>query len=376
MRKDKLVLLALLISVVSCLACHGTVKDAAHASGTEQSTANEGVSENGPRSLEHLQLLDSAHWFVADSLALWKTNDGGRSWAVSYNPRTEDDVRVYIRGVSFVSYQIGFLIDRERLYRTDDAGISWTETGIVGDGHEEYFLTNLCFVDSLHGWAVGAVFGNNPRSAPYAGAVLRTTDGGKTWLRQQVYLPANGSSNPIRWDLKDILFVSEKLGWAVGDRVIYWTIDGGDTWEIASINSRSYSQVFTRVRFRDEEIGWITVRNSNHFLLTTDSGRNWKLLTGPGPFLGQSPEVVFLDRQRGYAVNRKLYKTEDGGKSWTIPPESREDRGKEYVGLDRARDGTLIALALEGNTMVALTSRDARGTWRSHNLNRSTRRNF
>lgn len=372
MKSDKMVRLVLVITVFGCLACRGTDKDPAQVSGAGHSKVNESASTNGPRSFEHLQLLDGEHWFVADSIILWKTDDGGRSWSMSYKPKPERDVRVYIRGVSFVSYQIGFLIDRERLYRTEDAGVNWSETGIVGDGREEYFLKNLCFIDSLHGWAVGAAFGKNPESAPYTGVVLRTTDGGQTWLRQQVDPPANDFANPSRWDVEDILFVNEKLGWAVGDCVLYWTIDGGDTWKLASIDSGSHSQVCTRVQFVDEKNGWITVRDSSDFLRTTDAGRHWKLLKGPGRFLGPSAEVVFLDRERGFGVNRALYKTGDGGKSWTISPESRADRGKEYVGIERARDGTLIALAFEVNTIVAFTSRDAGATWRSYHLHKST----
>ncbi|MFY9556471.1 MAG: YCF48-related protein, partial [Blastocatellia bacterium] len=189
-----------------------------------------------------------------------------------------------------------------------------------------------------------------------------------TWHRQQINPPAQDSTNPSRWDLKDVLFLNERLGWVVGDGVIYWTMDGGDAWQLASITSGGNRQVCTRVRFLDEQTGWITVRHSNEFLITTDGGKHWKLLKGPGPFLGPSADLIVLDRQHGFAVNRALYETKDGGKSWSTPPESKTERGKEYLQLERAVDGTLIAFGFDVNRMVALTSRDAGATWQSYNL--------
>jgi photosystem II stability/assembly factor-like uncharacterized protein len=316
-----------------------------------------------PNNMEHMQLLDSEHWFSSDSFKLWKTDDGGRTWAVSYSAKADDNVRQHIRGVSFVSSQVGFLIDRDRLLRTDDAGISWSEIGTIRDTGGDYFIEALCFVDSLHGWAAGSKLGATIDAPPFVGAVLCTKDGGRTWSRQQVSPPDIYSSAARRWDIKDLLFLSEKLGWAVGDDVIFWTKNGGERWERATVNPVNYMFVFDHVRFLDDRNGWTTARDTKEFFVTDDGGRHWHLRSGPGRFLGPSAEVVFLDSRRAFAINRFLYETKDGGRRWSRRFADSPDQGPEYLGIDRARDGTLIAFGFDTSGRVIMVSRDSGATW-------------
>jgi hypothetical protein len=73
-------------------------------------------------------------------------------------------------------------------------------------------LFDVSFPTAGEGWACGRW-----------GAVIHTTDGGRTWARQD--------SN-TDYTLSSISFVDAKNGWAVGDRgTILHTRDGGATWQ-------------------------------------------------------------------------------------------------------------------------------------------------
>lgn len=358
--------LAVVILVSECLACNSsTSRHPAYANARPDSAIVESVAST-PKDLLHTQFLDSEHWFASDLFSLWKTDDGGRSWVASYNALQADNTRQRIRGVSFVSYQIGFLIDRDRLLRTDDAGISWVEIGRISDGPDEYFIDALCFVDAFHGWAAGSALGSSVDNPPYVGAILCTVDGGRTWVRQKVNAPKITSRTGTRWALKDLLFMNEKLGWAVGDYVLCWTDNGCETWQLGAVNSGGFTFVYDRVRFLDELHGWSTARDTKEFFVTDDGGRHWQLRNGPGKFLGPSAEVAFLNSRRGFAINRFLYETEDGGKKWVRLRDDPSSHGAEYSGIDRARDGSLIAFGFKDNVMMTLVSRDAGASWRSN----------
>jgi len=158
--------------------------------------------------------------------------------------------------------------------------------------------------------------------------------------------------------------MNDKLGWAVGDDVIFWTDNGGEKWWLATVNSGGYPSDYNRVRFLDELHGWSTARDTKEFFVTDDGGRHWERRNGPGQFLGPSAEVAFVNPRRGFAINRFLYETDDSGKSWKRVRNNDPDNGAEYLGIDRARDSSVIAFGLEANGMVTLVSSDGGGTWR------------
>lgn len=226
------------------------------------------------------------------------------------------------------------------------------------DDHAEYFINNCYFVDSIHGWAVGLMlskdFISNPKSPPYVGAILCTKDGGSTWERQRLNGPDGLPANNKRWDLKDIFFLSEKIGWTVGDTVIYRTVDGGEHWIPAGVNGA----VCERVSFIDEQHGWVMMRDTNATLKSSDGGRNWTIIPGPAPFIGVPTEVVFLTPQHGFAACVYLYETTDGGLSWQRRSDVQGIAGVEYTHIRQARDGSSLVIGHGSKTFPTLVSND------------------
>jgi photosystem II stability/assembly factor-like uncharacterized protein len=120
------------------------------------------------------------------------------------------------------------------------------------------FLSDVFFLNNNLGWVVG----NN-------GTILRTVDGGHTWLE-----PANPL--PVEVSMYSVYFVNENVGYAGGTHdLILKTIDGGANWSVVSFTSVNGS--IRAIYFADENKGWVLSSTSGggQISYTTNGGANW-----------------------------------------------------------------------------------------------------
>jgi photosystem II stability/assembly factor-like uncharacterized protein len=119
-----------------------------------------------------IQFVDEMHGWAVIQGHILATSDGGKSWS----PQTTGPIE--ISGVTFVDADRGWATQVVGMLRTVDGGAHWTP---VGQPRVEF--TQVQFQDSEVGWALRL----NPEvtSGP-AGAVVKTTDGGQTWVDQSV----------------------------------------------------------------------------------------------------------------------------------------------------------------------------------------------
>src|SRR5439155_24430182 len=159
-------------------------------------------------------------------------------------------------------------------------------------------LASVSFVDENIRTAVGEV-----------GAILRTTDGGGSWSRQESRTTVN---------LMGVAFTDANTGTAVGssifgsDGIILRTTDGGATWVT---QESGLANGLNAVSFVDENNG-TAVGNGGAVLRTTDGGNNWSSQTSGTP--NQLNAVAFTDEDHGTAVGStgKIIRTTDGGSTW------------------------------------------------------------
>ncbi|HEY1202296.1 MAG TPA: YCF48-related protein, partial [Niastella sp.] len=140
------------------------------------------------------------------------------------------------------------------------------------------------------------------------GTVIRTTNGGNTWVQQDI-----GITNR---DIYDIQFVNNNTGWVVGQNgTIRKTIDGGATWTAQSTSGQTLYGAY----FVDANTGW-AVGNSGTIRKTTDGGTTWVDQSGPDPVDNQRyMEVHFISATTGWIVgnNGTILFTTNGGTTWT-----------------------------------------------------------
>lgn len=165
-------------------------------------------------------------------------------------------------------------------------------------------LNSLAFADSTTGWAAGS------------GAILRTTDGGRTWRTQ---LSGSGSL----WSLSAVdrlhvwgLDFGGPTGLApMADQVIR-TTDGGSSWTISRVSGG-----FRQVAFSTDLTGWAVVGGISDTTTapgrleeTTDGGLHWRasaLTAGADSVCVAGPNVGWAASGSG------VYRTVDGGRAWT-----------------------------------------------------------
>ena len=123
------------------------------------------------------------------------------------------------------------------------------------------YLYGVSFTDANTGTAVGY---ENPD-----GMILRTTDGGNTWLRQ-----SSGLSDPFDGiNFFGVNFVNANVGTIVGDDgIILRTTDGGSNWvqQISDTTDLLYA-----VHFSDENHGAAVGFLNGTIHRTTDGGQSW-----------------------------------------------------------------------------------------------------
>ena len=121
---------------------------------------------------------------------------GGSSlylWCVQYPPQSTE-----FYGVSFTDANTGTVVGRSgTILRTTDGGVTW----LAQTSGTSAILYGVSFTDANNGTVVGAGAG------PEAGTILRTMDGGETWAAQD-----SGTSN---W-LIGVSFTDANTGTAVG----------------------------------------------------------------------------------------------------------------------------------------------------------------
>jgi len=219
-----------------------------------------------------------------------------------------------------------------------EAGWEFQESGVTVK------LNDVCFIDELHGWAVG----DNS-------TIIATTDGGETWEKQicpephltLVKIEVNGNSGyclskngPILkthnagkdWItcatsfnamgyFGDLSFIDEKTGWIIGKdkeqrtKHVYFTCDGGDNWE----KIYTFSNYIPAIAFINETSGWalngayMDNFDDSTVLATSDGGVTWEKIST----INDTPNLLYaIPPDTLWAGWTGLYLSTDGGLSW------------------------------------------------------------
>ncbi|GEM_PF-3401323 len=158
--------------------------------------------------------------------------------------------------------------------------------------------------------------------------VFWTPDGGRTW--RPITPPV-----PHGWGIPGVYFANPRRGWALSDTgteddiraSMYRTTDGGRTWRhtrlraanlFTSATQVSFSLVDGHDLFALPKVSGDTASNFGPLLVSHDSGRHWRELPKPPPEAGR---ISFETPRRGWLAGGHpgpaLYRTVDGGRTWT-----------------------------------------------------------
>ncbi len=187
---------------------------------------------------------------------------------------------------------------------------------------------------------VGTGENNNQRSVAYGDGIYRSLDDGKTWKNMGLKNSEHISRILIHPENSNVVYVAAygPLWSDGGDRGVYKTEDGGETWE-------AILEVSEKTGFSDL---WMDPRDPNTMYASAHQRRRhvWTYLSG-------GPESA-------------VYKTTDGGKNWRkiVQGLPTSDMGRIALAVSPANPDVLYA-------MVEGFDKDHGGTYRSNDRGES-----
>lgn len=226
--------------------------------------------------------LDESRGFaVGDRSALLETADGGKNWKVRKIQRSFDDSNPDLAlamqdpifyDIRFVDAQTGWISGEfGRLLKTTDGGQTWVEQ------QNTLMSEETGIVDPMD---IPTFFGIHPVSATEAlaagldGKVAKTDDGGATWKFDPMEL-----AFPIIDPLYTTVQTADGTGWAVGAAGEVVTRKAGETaWKRADLGMSIYTWLRS-IAFSDAQNGWV-VGGYGTILRTSDGGKSWRLCLG------------------------------------------------------------------------------------------------
>ena len=142
---------------------------------------------------------------------------------------------------------------------------SWDLRYFYDDVDERLYFVDLVFASAQRGVGVGLVVDEDAGREKDPVAVV-SSDGGETWDRLKL------DDYPL-----SLFFLDDSVGWMVGEKGLWKTLESGRTWKRVSKHGRGEIR---RVWFFNEQHGF-AVGEEARVLETHDGGVNWDPVTLP-----------------------------------------------------------------------------------------------
>ena len=285
---------------------------------------------------------------------VWRSDDSGARW----EPLTDGQIGVGTIGAIEVSLSNpdviyvgtgsadprGNVTNGDGVYKSADAGKTWTRAGLEKAGLIGRIRVHPQNPDVAYVAALGNIFGPNPERGIY-----RTRDGGKTW-EQVLKVSDRTGGNEVALDVKNPNTLFATMWTALRTP---WTIDSGSM--------------------------------EGGLFRSTDGGTTWQKLTKGLPqgvmFGKASVTISGADSKRVYALIEAggdqggVYRSEDGGDSWTRVNASRTLLQRAFYYLHVFADPVQVDTLYAVN-VGASKSTDGGKTWTGLNTPHSDNHDF
>ena len=244
------------------------------------------LQENGELRNFDIKFTSDSDAFMVYKNSIYRSTDKGITWTnqLSLTPNISTIERsAYFESIDFPTETTGYAVGSfEKIYKTDDAGNTWNEISWSTSTAPYIEYSDVQFIDENTGFVSGYEAADNIINFGFVEFVLKTTDGGDTWVRYDI---ENSS------DFKQIAlnFITEETGFAFcyvtqGIERIYVTTDGAETWE--EITPQDVSEIRSVTWLNEEEGILYGNHNSNYTLLKSyDQGESWNEVSFPITFL-------------------------------------------------------------------------------------------
>ncbi|MDP3150106.1 MAG: YCF48-related protein [Ignavibacteria bacterium] len=226
---------------------------------------------------------------------LLKTINGGTTW-----DNVGKDFLGQVYSFDIVNADVWYVgTGTNKLFKTTDAGATFVEQtqSVIVSTSTDY--NDMGFIDANNGYAVSS-----------GGGIIKTTDGGTTWVTANTPFGTSGI-----WAVK--VFTPQKVIAVGASAKAFMTTDGGTSWNALTTG---IAGSFFCMKFLNNNFGIIGGYTTGpQASKTTDGGATWNALTFPSAYDGNSIwSIGFKDETTFWLgdVNGNIYYTTDGGTSW------------------------------------------------------------
>lgn len=247
-------------------------------------------------------------YFGATGGGVWKTTDGGRAWenisdgyfggSIGAVEVAKSDPNVIYVGGGEKTVR-GNVSSGYGVWKTEDAGKTWKQMGLEKTRH----IPRLKVHPTNHDIVYAAVMGNIYKPTQERG-IYKSTDGGKSW-KQVLFVNDHAGAVDLTLDPTNprILYAST---WRV-QRTPYSLSSGGDgsaLWK-STDSGETWTEISKNEGFPQDTLGIIGVTVS-----PKNSDRVW---------------AIVENKEKG-----GLYRSDDGGKKWTLVNDERKLRQRAW----------------------------------------------
>jgi photosystem II stability/assembly factor-like uncharacterized protein len=194
------------------------------------------------------------------------SRDGGITWD-SINLNTNSD----IKKIQFTDENFGVVFAYQEVFKTYDGGYNWEIIDLKYQKGRDTWELNMFVVgiDSLIIISYDRTDTNNTFRT-----IFKTTDGGESW---------NAGNKIPEFRYFDPFFTDMKNGWLAGNintssdlrsDLIYYTSDGGETWE-TQLDTLLYPQLGLSSIYFSNNYEGLAYGEGGKIWRTSDGGNNW-----------------------------------------------------------------------------------------------------
>ncbi len=274
---------------------------------------------------------------------VWKTTDAGRTWKPIFDDQPTGsigDIAVAPSNPNVLYVGSGEGLQRpdlstgDGMYRSNDAGLTWTHLGLREGQQIASIAVDPKDENRLFVAVLGHPYGPNEERGIY-----RSTNGGQTFERV-LYKGEDTGAFQVEFDPKNnnVLYADlwagrqgpwENGAWQGKESGLFKSTDGGSTWKKLTNGLPTVEQGLGRIGFAispsDPKRVYATVDANTKFAgiySSNDGGDSWAYMNSDPRIWGRGSDFAELkvhpnDPNTIFVANVASYRSDDGGKTFT-----------------------------------------------------------